>query len=360
VSESTTVCNRCVLTGAFPGISFDENGVCSECHEYERRWGRWESELPKRKAILKNLCEDARSKRRHFDALVPLSGGKDSTYVLYQAVNNLGLHCLAVTFDNGYLSEHARGNIDRVCRLLGVEHIYYRLDPVLMNRLYALFMRKTGTFCSVCMCGIGMATERIAEMYDFPLILRGSSARTELVLSPEDFADGSVDYVRNVLRGEPIAAECNRLLYRPSLRRRIGYRLFRWEGRKRIRLCATIDLPDYSGWEYETIYRTNIEKIGWRAPSEDMEHIDCVIHPVTTYLQNRRFPGREIRRLTLARLIMAGQVSREEAMRQLDEEPNDDPPEPIMAMFLQNLGMTRKEFDRYVDMGPRHLQFKRD
>ncbi len=282
---------------------------------------------------------------------------KDSTYVLYTATHDLGLHCLAFTLDNGYLSEHARANIDRACRMLGIEHVYYCMDPVLMDRLFALFMRKTGDFCSVCMRAIGMATQRIADMYDIPFILHGSSAMTELVLSREMFEPGSIPYIRNVLRGEPIAAECDRLLYNVSMRRRIGNRLARMERGTRLRLCGSLKLPDYMEWNYDRIYNTIIEKMGWQAPPENREHIDCTIHPVTTYAHNRRFPGLEIRRLTMAALIMVGQLTRQEALKKLSEEEDKGCPEPIMQMLLQNLGMSKEEFDRYIDMGPRHLQF---
>ena len=101
------MCARCVLPESFPGISFDENGICSECHKHERHWAEWKSGLPARQAVLDQLCQDARRRHKQFDALVPFSGGKDSTYVLYNATQDLGLHCLAFTLDNGYLSEHA-------------------------------------------------------------------------------------------------------------------------------------------------------------------------------------------------------------------------------------------------------------
>lgn len=207
------------------------------------------------------------------------------------------------------------------------------------------------------MRAIGMATQRIADIYDIPLILHGSSPMTELVLSREMFEPGSIPFVRNVLRGEPISAECGRLLYNVSMRRRIGNRLYRMEGGTRIRLCGSIKLPNYMEWNYDTIYRTIIDKIGWQAPPHNKEHIDCIIHPVTTYAHNRRFPGLEIRRLTMARLIMVGQLTRQEALKKLSEEDDEQCPQPIMQMLLQNFGMSKEEFDRYVDMGPRHLQF---
>jgi len=358
VTKDQKICSRCVLPGSFPGITFDDEGVCSACRDYEERWRGWEEGLPERRKALDRLVADAKAKKRAFDALVPLSGGKDSIYVLYLAVKELGLKCLAFTMDNGYLSDLAKENIRRACRTLGVEHVTYSWDPELMNRLFALFMRKTGYFCSICMRGISAATERVARMYNVPLVLGGSSARTEVVLSREMFQSGPVPYVKKVLAGEPLEKEARRLLYQGGPSRQVGYRLFWWSGRKRIWTCAWLDLPDYMEWNYDTLYKVIKDELGWEAPPDSQEHTDCGIHPVSVYLHNRRFSGLEIKRLTYARLIMAGQMSREEALERLEKEPPEECPESVMNMFLENMGMDRAEFDRYVDMGPRFLEYQ--
>ncbi len=355
---SAVSCRKCVLPSSFPGITFDEEGVCSFCREYERRWADFHETLPEKRKVLETLVEDAKRKKRPFDALVPLSGGKDSIYVLYLAVRKLGLRCLAYTMDNGYLTAHARENIRRACRALGVEHVTYAMDPDLMNRLFGLFMRKTGYFCSICMRCIGMTTELVAGMHDIPLVLGGSSARTELVLSREMFQPGPPAYVRNVLKGEELMPTAGYLLFDGTLKRRIGYRLFWWGSKKRIRICAWINLPEYMDWNYDELYRVIRSELGWRAPEKNEEHTDCGIHPVSEYLHNRRFPGLEIRRLTFARLIMAGQMTREEVVEKLENEPEKQCPEEVLNMFLRNIGLTRDEFDRLVDMGPRHLDYQ--
>jgi len=357
MADTYQVCSRCILPSSFPGISFDDEGVCSECHRHDERWRTFDAGQAERSALLERLCDDARARGKEFDALVPLSGGKDSLYVLYQATRHLGLRCLAFTLDNGFLSDAAKANIRSACSRLGVEHVYYNMDPQLMSQLFALFMRKTGDFCGVCMRAIGMATERVADMYDVPLILQGSSSRTELVLSREMFEPGPIPYIRNVLAGEEIGPEARRLLHNVSMRRRLGYRVFRAERGTRLRFYGGLKLPDYMDWDYDTIYRVLREELGWQAPQGKAEHYDCQIHAVTNYMHNRRFPGLEIRRLTLARLAMVGQISREEALAQL-QEPEETCPEEEMALLLDRLNMPREEFDRCVDLGPRHLLYQ--
>ena len=291
--DTVKTCTRCVLPESFPNLSFDEQGVCSVCRDHERQWKDWNQQLAEKERLLLQLCDDARRQKKEFDVLVPLSGGKDSMYVLYYAVQKLGMKCLAFTLNNGYLTPHARENIDRACRILGVEHVYYCLDPKLTNQLFALFMRKTGYFCSVCLRAISMATDLIADMHDIPLMFAGSSARTELPLTPEMFQPGPVPYVKRVLEGEAVAGMCQRLLYEGSFKRRVGNHLFWWGSQRRVRVCAWVNLPDYIDWDYDHVYKTIREELGWQAPPDQLEHTDCGIHGVTTYMHNRRFPGLE-------------------------------------------------------------------
>lgn len=350
-------CTRCLLNSSFPRIDFDDKGVCSICREYDQWSEKWHSTKRERKKILQKLCKQAKGKRKEFDALVPLSGGKDSTYVLYLAQQELGLNCLAYTLDIGYLSEHAKDNIDKTCKKLGIEHIYYRLNPELTNRLFALFIKKTGWFCSVCMRAIQMSTFRIAEMYKVPLIIKGTSFRTELPLAREMFQGGDPDHVRSVLKGENFAQECRRLCSRgASIQRQLGFMFFLLSGKKRLTSYAYINLPDYIDWDYNIIYDTLRKQLNWIAPTES-EHMDCIIHPIQRYIHDRRFPALDMRKLTFARLVMAGFMTKHEALRKLEDAPGEQCPKGVMNLFLKNIQMTKEEFDRYVDMGPRHLQY---
>lgn len=355
-SFSNHVCTRCVLPASYPRISFDSDGVCSLCQEYDQWTEQWNNNKEKQREILIKICKQAKAKNRAFDALVPLSGGKDSTYVLYLARKELGLNCLAYTLDIGYLSEPAKRNIDTTCKKLGVEHIYYRLDPELTNRLISVFIRKTGWFCSICMRAIQMTYFRIADMYNIPIIVKGTSFRTELPLTPEMFQGGDPAHVSQVLENEEMAQDYKRFCARgASAQRKLGFLLFLLFGKKRLVSSAYINIPDYFEWNYSLIEDTIRKELDWVAPTES-EHMDCLIHPIQRYIHDRRFPDLSVKRLTYARLIMAGLMTRAQALSKLDEEQNEERPE-IMETFLNNINMTKEEFDKYVDLGPRHLEY---
>jgi hypothetical protein len=349
------VCTRCVLSNSFPRLTFDNQGVCSICREYDIWTREWKSKLPEQKKILGKICARAKNRHKEFDALIPFSGGKDSSYVLYVAKKELGLNCLAYTADNGYLSKHAKSNIDKACRKLGVEHVYYRFNPEFMNRLYALFVRKTGYPCSACMRAIQVGSYKLADMYDIPIVIGGTSGRTELPLSREMAEHGQLPHIRAVLRGESIAAENRRILCDMSMRRKVGHVLFRLSKKKHLFTSAWFNLADYMDWNYQDIVNTIQNELEWTSP-EESEHMDCIIHPIQKYIQIRRFPDLDLDRLKFARLIMAGQMTRQEALRKL-EKPPEQCPESVLSLFLKNIEMSKDEFDNFIDMGPRHLQY---
>jgi hypothetical protein len=122
-------CKRCLLTSEVPGVRIEESGMCSVCTGCERDWGAWDKDKVGKSRELDGILQRVQKKGRLYDVLVPLSGGKDSVYVLYYAKKMLKLKCLAVTFDNGFLSDHARKNIEKACTQLGVDHILLLYEP---------------------------------------------------------------------------------------------------------------------------------------------------------------------------------------------------------------------------------------
>jgi predicted glutamine amidotransferase len=114
-------CTRCLLPETFPFITFDANGVCSYCQNYKP----WEGPG---KAALEELVHPYRRPKGEPDCLVPVSGGRDSSYALHYICKELGLKPVAYTYDWGMVTDLARRNISRMCGALGVEHILISAD----------------------------------------------------------------------------------------------------------------------------------------------------------------------------------------------------------------------------------------
>jgi hypothetical protein len=114
-------CSRCLLPETFPLIEFDRTGTCNYCRNYKRVVHRGEADLA-------GVVSSRRTPGGGPDCLVPLSGGRDSSYALHYVVRVLGLKPVAYTYDWGMVTDLARRNISRMCGELGIEHILISAD----------------------------------------------------------------------------------------------------------------------------------------------------------------------------------------------------------------------------------------
>jgi asparagine synthetase B (glutamine-hydrolysing) len=115
-------CTKCLLPETFPFIEYDNQGVCNYCHNYKKK------DLPKTLDDLAKLVEPYRNANGLPEVLIPLSGGRDSTYVLHIVRKELGLNAVAFTYDWGMVTDLARRNVARICGKLGVENIIVAAD----------------------------------------------------------------------------------------------------------------------------------------------------------------------------------------------------------------------------------------
>ena len=118
-----TRCTRCLLPETMPFISFDEEGVCNYCRDYEHRGTFLKGEEALAEAVSKY-----RSNNGEPDCIVGFSGGRDSVYGLDYIQNKLGLHPTTFTYDWGMVNDLARRNQARVVGKLGIEHIVISAD----------------------------------------------------------------------------------------------------------------------------------------------------------------------------------------------------------------------------------------
>jgi hypothetical protein len=168
LNNSIKRCTRCILPSTLNSVTFDEEGVCNHYRNYEKDFKEWDKFKAHREKEFITLLEKARSLKRSYDCLVPLSGGKDSTYVLYLCTRVYNLRTLAVTLDNGYLSGPAR-NALASC---DADHIFYSINRKNSSALFRVFTQKTSDFCSACMRGINYSIEFAAKNFRIPLVSR--------------------------------------------------------------------------------------------------------------------------------------------------------------------------------------------
>ncbi|MEM6352033.1 MAG: amino acid adenylation domain-containing protein [Cyanobacteria bacterium P01_D01_bin.14] len=167
-----TYCTRCGIASNYPGITFDQEGVCDICQTYETYCDRTQQYFKSMDA-LKVRLEAARQRRQgEYDCMMLLSGGKDSTYALAQLVT-MGYRVFAFTLDNGYISDQAKDNIRRVVRTLGVDH-QFGTTPA-MNEIFVDSLNRHCNVCNGCFKTIYTLSMQLAYEKGIPCIVTGLS-----------------------------------------------------------------------------------------------------------------------------------------------------------------------------------------
>ena len=115
-------CTRCVLPDTFPGIKFDDEGVCNFCNRF-RGIERLKKSMEKYRNKFEKLLE-SKKRRGGYDALMAYSGGKDSTYTMAVLKKKYGMSILAMTMDNGFVSPQSLENSRKVVEGLGIDYIF--------------------------------------------------------------------------------------------------------------------------------------------------------------------------------------------------------------------------------------------
>ena len=112
-------CTKCILPETFPGIEFNENGVCNYCLNYEPVKVLGEKEFER-------VLSKYRNRSEKYDCIVPISGGRDSSFVLHQMVKKYKMRVLTLTVDSGAILPEGYRNIKRVTEVLNVEHVWLK------------------------------------------------------------------------------------------------------------------------------------------------------------------------------------------------------------------------------------------
>jgi hypothetical protein len=302
-----------------------------------------------REKNLQAILERVKGKGR-YDCLVPLSGGKDSSYVLFLAAKKYGMNVLAYTFDNGFRAKQAVDNTERAVNSVGADLLVYRIRPDIMMRMFRAFLTKAGEFCSPCNWMIGQAAQEIARHYKIRLILSGDSSRTSAaieVMSHARYYDR--DYIMNLLSGEIPDRTLRAIIGHPYHVKSIYSIAGLWP--------TTISVLDYHDVSIAEMVETISRELGWKKPGEEAEHGDCRITCLKDFIMCKKWGCSELTGYYCA-LIRNGEVSREEGLEKAEAEEPREPPQ-ILHQFLEQIQMKESEFDKALERDFREIPNRR-
>ena len=179
------LCTKCILPETFPGIKFDEKGVCKYCKQEEKKLVDLNDKKHEYVKRLDDLIHESRDKAPTYDVLMAFSGGKDSSYTLKLLREKYDLRILALTFDNHFVSNAALENIKTVTDTLGVDSIIVRPPWSVVKEMFSLTAKedvfskttllRASSICTGCI-GIvkGLVLKTTLEM-QIPLVAFGWS-----------------------------------------------------------------------------------------------------------------------------------------------------------------------------------------
>ena len=127
------------------------------------------------KEWLEQFCKEAQKKRKQskYDILVPISGGKDGTYLLWYLSTHTNLKILAFHIDNYYVTDTARMNVEEVCKKLDCDLEIVRPSWKKIQDFYKELMLLNGEICIACEMMISLYPMDCAIAYNIPYIAWG-------------------------------------------------------------------------------------------------------------------------------------------------------------------------------------------
>ena len=167
-------CSRCVLPSSKPDLYFDAEGVCSACRSFlERPSIDWVA----RRDAFSRILDSYRRSDGYWDCVVPVSGGKDSTYQVIKMLE-FGMNPLCVTATTCDESELGRKNIENL-KELGVDHIQFSPKPNVRRVLNRLGLMEVGDISWPEHSGIFTIPFRVASSYGVGLVVYGENPQNE-------------------------------------------------------------------------------------------------------------------------------------------------------------------------------------
>jgi N-acetyl sugar amidotransferase len=341
------ICTNCIMDTSDSLITFDEQGTCDHCRNFcEKILPNWHTDDQGEREIVKQVEEiKAEGRGRSHDCLIGISGGVDSSYLVYLAKEKFGLRPLLYHVDGGWNSQEAVNNIERLVDSLALDLFTEVVNWREMRDLQLAFFK-----AQVPHLDAPQDMAFFAGLYNFAAknnvkyILTGANYATECVREPLEW-----DYHKSDLRQ---MLDIHRRFGTIPLKTfpragifkyRIYYRFFRG-----VRVVKPLN---YVPYVKEAAMDELVERFGWQRYAH--KHYESRF---TRFYEGYWLPtkfGFDKRRAHFSSLILSGQMTRDDALERISRVPYD--PETIAEDFeyvATKLGISVEELEKLRE-GPR-------
>lgn len=334
-------CVKCVMDTSDSEITFDDDGICNHCKSYKDRLNSRLYNQEERDEKLSSLVNEIKcnSLNNEYDCIIGVSGGVDSTYVAY-LTKKLGLKPLAIHFDNGWNSELAVSNIEKVLKKLEIDLLTYVIDWEEFRDLQKSFLYASTPDGEIPTDhAINALLFREASKRNIKYIINGMNFATESI-SVKSWAYGHSDwtYIKDVHRKYGRVKLKNYPFFNLFL-------LFYWTFIKKIKVISILNYIDYNKKQVMEIIQNELDWVYYGG-----KHYESVY---TRFFQGYILPkkfGIDKRKGHLSDLIYSGQITKEDALDELEKDIypsnlfNDD-----FIFVKKKFLLSDKEFDQIIN-----------
>lgn len=337
------MCSLTVMDTTDPDILFDKEGVSHYVNHFKEKIQPLLAESPEKEAALKKLVSQIRTsgEGREYDCIVGISGGVDSSYLVYYLKEVAKLRPLAVHLDTGWNSELAVKNIESILKSLDVDLYTYVVDWEEMKDLQVAFLKAGVANQDIPQDHAIIATlYKVAREKKIEYIISGHNMATESIL-PRAWGYDAMDTVH--INGiHKRFGSIKKLKSYPMINFIDYYLISRYI--LKIQSVRFLNLINYNKAEAMKLLEV---KYGWRYYGG--KHYESRF---TKFFQSYYLPTRfgfDKRKAHLSSLIVSGQITREEALNELAKPLYDKGElEEDKEYIRKKLGLTKDEFDRIL------------
>ena len=356
IKRKYQICNCCVMDTSDKDIVFDENGVCMRCNEYKKRilpaWNYGKGHEDELSTLLKEIKRKGKGKK--YDCILGLSGGLDSSYMLHLAVKEWGLRPFVFHIDAGWNLSVAEENIKRLTDKLGVKLHIKKMNWDEMREMQLAWFR---TGLEMLDAPQDHAFIALIDEYSRKLgvkyILNGYNISTEIIADPESWEKGSGPTGDGTYMKDVIHKHCSIPIKDYTFTN--GFKHKFWNpyvlGVKTIKPLNLVPVTkqqmiDTLGKEYGYV------------PYGQKHFEDLLTKFLEGWWTPTRF-GHDMRRAQLSSLVVTGQMTREEAMKILEEPPlSESESKELFKEVAKKLEISEEELMKYHDMPECTEKFK--
>ena len=354
MSTKVRSCNRCILdSNDDHQITFDINGICSYCEKFDKDYIFILNKTDEEKnRELNNLIEIIKSegKGKKYDCICGISGGLDSSFLAAKA-KEFGLRTLLVHFDNGWNSELAVKNVEQICKYTGFDLHTYVVNWEEFKDLQKAYITSGVLDWEVPTDhALWAVILKKAKELNIKHILIGANYQTEGVL-PSTMRYDKAD-LKNI---RDIHSKYGKL---KKIRTFPVYK-FWWHTYLKWVWGLKLDtLLFYMEYNKDQAKQYLVDLVGWR--DYGGKHYESIFTRFYQgYVLNKKF-GYDKRKAHLSSLICSGQISKKEAIEDLQNPMiNSDVLQDDLQFFLKKMEFTADEFQQIMNQNPvPHLAFK--